>query len=209
MTRTRVPHDPMRPLWRCRACGADWPCQPARLAMLVEYRGRTSALLTHLGNQLKEASDQLRQLNGNAPDGLAARFLAWTVLRDQQAPELDSSMTSAVEVMDLDVVFDALELIIRAHWGATCPRCADDGRCPQLDWADDQLARLSRREVPSRTPRSHGTTAARAATGARPPAGEPDAAERAEAHQTRPRRRDRADRRARPLASEEQTDHRH
>ncbi|TQL36796.1 hypothetical protein FB564_1928 [Salinispora arenicola] len=125
----------MRPLWRCRACGADWPCQPARLALLVEYRGRTSALLTHLGNQLKAASDQLRQLNGNAPDSLAARFLAW-VVRDQQVPE---PLVGAFDSADMDVVLYAVELIIRSHLGSTCPKCADDGSCAHVDWANEQL----------------------------------------------------------------------
>ncbi|WP_080646738.1 flavin reductase [Salinispora arenicola] len=144
MTRKPVSHDPMRPLWRCRACGADWPCQPARLALLVEYRGRTSALLTHLGNQLKAASDQLRQLNGRAPDGLAERFLAWTVVRDQQAPE---PLAVAFDSADMDLVLYAVELIIRSHLGSTCPKCADDGSCAHVDWANEQLARLSGRST--------------------------------------------------------------
>ncbi|WP_255435981.1 flavin reductase [Salinispora sp. H7-4] len=137
----------MRPLWRCRACGVDWPCQPARLVLLAEFRGRKSALLTYLGVLLNEASDQLRQLNGRTPDGLTERFLAWTVARDHQTAEPDRSLASAAESVDLDLVLHALELIIRNHWGSTCPKCVDDDSCPQLDWADDQLARLSRRSA--------------------------------------------------------------
>ncbi|NJP30474.1 flavin reductase [Micromonospora sp. HSS6-12] len=78
-----MPHVAMRPLWRCRACGAHWPCQPARLALLVEYRHDRPALLIYLGTLMAEASAQLAQLNGNAPPaGLHERFLAWARVRD-------------------------------------------------------------------------------------------------------------------------------
>ncbi|MCN0154316.1 flavin reductase [Salinispora arenicola] len=139
MTREPVPHDPLRPLWRCRACGAAWPCQPARLRLLAEFHGRGSDLLTHLGDLLKEASDQLRQLNGHPPDGLADRFLGWTVATEAEGSGVPA--TSAFESADLDLVFRAIEMVIRDHWGGrTCPRCADSG-CPQLDWADAWLDR--------------------------------------------------------------------
>jgi hypothetical protein len=49
MGRRVIPHVPMRPLWRCRSCAAEWPCQPARLSLLVEYRGNRTALLLYLG----------------------------------------------------------------------------------------------------------------------------------------------------------------
>ncbi|MEW2382535.1 flavin reductase family protein [Micromonospora sp. NPDC047707] len=73
----------MRPLWRCRACGAHWPCQPARLALLAEYRHDRPALLIYLGTLMAEASAQLAQLNGHAPPtGLHERFLGWARARD-------------------------------------------------------------------------------------------------------------------------------
>ncbi|MFI5834299.1 flavin reductase family protein [Micromonospora sp. NPDC051300] len=62
----------MRPAWRCRACGAPWPCQPARLGLLREFRGDRSALLFHLGSLLAEA---YTQLSGAA--NLHERFLGW------------------------------------------------------------------------------------------------------------------------------------
>lgn len=62
----------MRPAWRCRGCGAHWPCQPARLALLVEYRQNRTALLVYLGALLAEAGDQL-----DHPVGLHRRFLGW------------------------------------------------------------------------------------------------------------------------------------
>ncbi|MEU8371765.1 flavin reductase [Micromonospora sp. NPDC048894] len=76
------PHLPMRPLWRCRGCGAEWPCQPARLALLVEYREDRTGLLVYLSTLMAEAGTQLSQLNGNVvPDNLMRRFLGWARAR--------------------------------------------------------------------------------------------------------------------------------
>jgi hypothetical protein len=72
----------MRPLWRCRSCGAEWPCQPARLALLVEYRGNRTALLLYLGGLMAEAREQLAQLNPTHAPDLHQRFLAWARARD-------------------------------------------------------------------------------------------------------------------------------
>ncbi|TDC78254.1 flavin reductase [Micromonospora sp. KC606] len=72
-----IPHLPMRPLWRCRNCGAPWPCQPARLSLLVEYRNDRTALLVYLAQQMTEARDQLTQLNPDQHTELTERFLAW------------------------------------------------------------------------------------------------------------------------------------
>ena len=56
----------MRPLWRCRNCGAEWPCPPGRLGLLAEYRGDRIGLLFHLGGLMAEAHAQLTQLNPSA-----------------------------------------------------------------------------------------------------------------------------------------------
>ncbi|WP_255610114.1 flavin reductase [Micromonospora sp. PLK6-60] len=77
-SRPARPHVPMRPLWRCRACGAHWPCQPARLALLAEYRDDRTALLVYLATVMSEAAGQLAQLGGQPdPAELTARFLTW------------------------------------------------------------------------------------------------------------------------------------
>ncbi|MET7969991.1 flavin reductase [Micromonospora sp. NPDC005305] len=82
MTRASRQHLPMRPLWRCRVCGAEWPCQPARLALLVEYRNDRTALLIYLSTLMAEAGAQLSQLNGHArPENLTERFLTWARVR--------------------------------------------------------------------------------------------------------------------------------
>lgn len=67
-------HTPMRPQFRCRACGAPWPCQPARLALLFLYRGDRQGLRVHLAHKMLAAlSDQPQQ------DALtlAARLFGW------------------------------------------------------------------------------------------------------------------------------------
>ncbi|WP_433386387.1 flavin reductase [Micromonospora sp. KLBMP9576] len=82
MTYRTIPHGPMRPFWRCRNCGAEWPCQPARLGLLVEYRGDRTGLLLHLGGLMAEARAQLTQLNPERPLDLHERFLGWARARD-------------------------------------------------------------------------------------------------------------------------------
>ena len=68
------PHVAARPSWRCRVCGAAWPCSPARLALLGEYREDRAALLIYLGTLLQEAMTDLADHDGQV---LADRFLTW------------------------------------------------------------------------------------------------------------------------------------
>ncbi|WP_309236837.1 flavin reductase [Micromonospora sp. S-DT3-3-22] len=82
MTARRVvPHVAMRPLWRCRNCGAEWPCQPARLGLLVEYRDDRTALLVYLAALMTEADHQLGQLHPGRRPELTDRFLTWARAR--------------------------------------------------------------------------------------------------------------------------------
>ncbi|MFC0033584.1 flavin reductase [Micromonospora chaiyaphumensis] len=76
------PHVAARPAWRCRACGAPWPCSPGRLALLAEYREDRLALLVYLGTLLCEATADLADAHGrNAPQRLADRFVTWARAR--------------------------------------------------------------------------------------------------------------------------------
>ncbi|MFY1620095.1 flavin reductase [Micromonospora sp. WMMD736] len=77
MPRPGRPHLPMRPLWRCRGCGVEWPCQPAKLSLLSEYQGNRTGLIIYLAQQMVEARDQLHQLNPDKMPDLTERFLAW------------------------------------------------------------------------------------------------------------------------------------
>ncbi|TNH23066.1 flavin reductase [Micromonospora orduensis] len=70
------PHVAARPSWRCRVCGAAWPCSPARLALLGEYRENRTGLLIYLATLLDEAAGDLTD-----HDGLAERFLTWARAR--------------------------------------------------------------------------------------------------------------------------------
>ncbi|MEO3780438.1 flavin reductase [Micromonospora sp. B11E3] len=76
------PHLPMRPLWRCRNCGAEWPCQPARLSLLSEYRGNRTSLLIYLSGLMVEARDQLAQLSSQHIPDLTDRFITWARTRN-------------------------------------------------------------------------------------------------------------------------------
>ncbi|MGW4153417.1 flavin reductase [Micromonospora chersina] len=76
------PHVAARPSWRCRACGAPWPCSPARLALLGQYREDRIALLIYLGTLLCEATADLADAHGrNTPQRLTDRFITWARAR--------------------------------------------------------------------------------------------------------------------------------
>ncbi|MGI5212998.1 hypothetical protein [Plantactinospora sp. CA-290183] len=68
------PHTPARPCFRCRTCGAHWPCQPARLALLRAYRDNRVGLMIYLAGQLQRA---LQDLPHADPAALAARIVYW------------------------------------------------------------------------------------------------------------------------------------
>lgn len=75
-------HLPLRPLWLCRRCGQPWPCGPARLALVSEYRDDRVSLFLYLAGLLHEAIEDLHRLNpsttGDVPD-LFDRFLGWPI----------------------------------------------------------------------------------------------------------------------------------
>lgn len=75
------PHVAARPSWRCRVCGAAWPCSPARLALLGEYRENRAGLLVYLGMLMQEAVTDLT--NQVPPERLTDRFLTWARVREQ------------------------------------------------------------------------------------------------------------------------------
>ncbi|MEO3923605.1 hypothetical protein ABGB07_07060 [Micromonosporaceae bacterium B7E4] len=67
-------HTPARPAFRCRTCGMPWPCQPARLSLLLAFRDNRLGLLTYLAAQLDRALHDLPNLTTAE---LAVRFLGW------------------------------------------------------------------------------------------------------------------------------------
>ncbi|NYT93399.1 hypothetical protein [Salinispora sp. H7-4] len=75
-------HLPLRPLWLCRQCGQPWPCGPARLALVAEYRDNRVSLFLYLAGLLHEAIEDRHRLNpsatGDVPD-LFDRFLGWPI----------------------------------------------------------------------------------------------------------------------------------
>ncbi|WP_281934849.1 hypothetical protein [Micromonospora sp. AKA38] len=82
------PHLPSRPLWLCRVCAAPWPCQPARLLLLMEYRRDRVSLSIYMAGCLFDATADLLALTPNPgpdPAALFDRFLAWTA-REPRTP---------------------------------------------------------------------------------------------------------------------------
>ncbi|GGM41078.1 hypothetical protein GCM10011608_27300 [Micromonospora sonchi] len=71
-------HLPERPGWRCRACGAAWPCPMARMLLRAEYGPDRVGLSVYLAGVLFDATEDLmRETPPPTPGELFERFLAW------------------------------------------------------------------------------------------------------------------------------------
>ncbi|MBQ0901290.1 flavin reductase [Micromonospora sp. U21] len=78
MSHVHREHLPTRSTWRCQVCGIAWPCSPAKLRLLAEYRDRCTDLLVYLATLQAEAAEQLAELHhGTPPACLADRFTGW------------------------------------------------------------------------------------------------------------------------------------
>jgi hypothetical protein len=80
--RTMVPHPPGRPHWRCRTCGSEWPCDPAKAALLATYGRFRRDLAGYLGVMMMEAYEDFASLNPNPADrmptgAMLRRFVGW------------------------------------------------------------------------------------------------------------------------------------
>ncbi|MFE9655375.1 hypothetical protein [Micromonospora sp. NPDC006431] len=87
----------MRPLWLCRICAAPWPCQPARLLLLMEHRRDRVALSVYLAGLLFDATADLMKLNPNAtpsPAELFDRFLAWAAPESRNRRQVDHEVSA-------------------------------------------------------------------------------------------------------------------
>jgi hypothetical protein len=85
----RREHLPIRPIWLCRACGHPWPCGVARLTLLYEYAGSSTALHIYLASALGEAVRDLYALNPNdapSPADIYDRFLSWAAPARREPP---------------------------------------------------------------------------------------------------------------------------
>ncbi|SCL38426.1 hypothetical protein GA0074692_5007 [Micromonospora pallida] len=65
-------HIAARPPWRCRACGAPWPCQPAKLLLLDLYADDRLGLMVDLGVTMAAALPDLSHT-----ENLLDRFVRW------------------------------------------------------------------------------------------------------------------------------------
>ncbi|GIG85078.1 flavin reductase [Plantactinospora endophytica] len=71
-------HVPLHPSYRCRACGAAWPCPPARLSLLIDFRGNRVGLMIYLAAHLARA---LEELPDTHPALIAGQILHWVPRR--------------------------------------------------------------------------------------------------------------------------------
>ena len=73
-------HLAARPAWRCRACAAPWPCQPAKLRLRREYAHDHAGLAIYLCVLMHDAiADALGLRSGEIdPADYFARFIGWT-----------------------------------------------------------------------------------------------------------------------------------
>ncbi|MEH0981185.1 hypothetical protein [Micromonospora sp. CPCC 205556] len=73
-------HVASRPTWRCRACAAAWPCQPAKLRLRTEYAHDRPGLAVYLCLLMHDAiTDRLRTRPDHIdPAHYFTRFIGWT-----------------------------------------------------------------------------------------------------------------------------------
>ncbi|WBB91588.1 flavin reductase [Verrucosispora sp. WMMC514] len=77
-------HVASRPTWRCRACGIAWPCSPAKLRLLAEYRENLPGLMVYLVTLREEAAEQFAAAcGGEPPTDLHRRFTDWVPARSR------------------------------------------------------------------------------------------------------------------------------
>ncbi|MEU7573066.1 hypothetical protein [Micromonospora sp. NPDC049240] len=80
-------HQATRPAWRCRACAAPWPCQPARLRLRREYAHDHPGLAAYLCVLMHDAiADALRRGSGDIDP---AEYFAWFGRLDPAWPARD------------------------------------------------------------------------------------------------------------------------
>lgn len=79
----RRPHTPARPTFRCRSCGAHWPCGAAKLVLLDIYRRDPRGVLGYLAGQLRYAMQDMPDVD---PAILTARIVNWVPRPRPTAP---------------------------------------------------------------------------------------------------------------------------
>jgi hypothetical protein len=75
-------HQPDRPSWKCRRCGADWPCGPRRTELATEFAGAATSLSLYLASYMVDAARELPELSTAQ---LYARFILW--MRPPRRPQ--------------------------------------------------------------------------------------------------------------------------
>jgi hypothetical protein len=76
-----VGHLASRPSWNCFACEQPWPCANAKIYLVGEYTGNTTALQVYLAGCFHDALCDLTSHGERVPADLYERFLVWAVSR--------------------------------------------------------------------------------------------------------------------------------
>ena len=66
-------HVANRPAWDCRACGQDWPCDPAREELATTMDRVVLAMF--MGDRMVQAAYDIPSIT---PEELFGRFMYWT-----------------------------------------------------------------------------------------------------------------------------------
>jgi hypothetical protein len=69
------PHTADRPSWKCRSCEEPWPCEEAKIYLLIEYHDAPTSLGLYLSLQWRSASEELK--NEAMSEELWLRFIGW------------------------------------------------------------------------------------------------------------------------------------
>jgi hypothetical protein len=70
-----IEHTPRRPAWDCESCGAEWPCEPAKVELGQAYGEHRTHLAVYMAVQLGHAAGELTTATTTQ---LYERFIAWT-----------------------------------------------------------------------------------------------------------------------------------
>jgi hypothetical protein len=74
METTPYAHRPERPVWRCTACGDDWPCETRRAELRHESGGQVVSLALMMAMYFVEAFQYHPKVS---PAQFHERFLGW------------------------------------------------------------------------------------------------------------------------------------
>ncbi|MFI5492519.1 hypothetical protein [Actinoplanes sp. NPDC051859] len=71
-------HTPLQPSLDCSVCDQPWPCAPAKVELLEEFKGNLTSLMVYLGTYLDRAMrEAVSDHHWGRVDNLFDRFVGW------------------------------------------------------------------------------------------------------------------------------------